>query len=351
MEPAVNRGKIILQNWDRRQKELNSSFGEDGDLFRSIKSEKYIHMRSGLARLLIAPTIDEKIYAGIIRAMLNKMRKEFFPLLLPRKIAEWKERLLIIPRLTRFFEREMKENFKKLDDRIQAMGITGLSSYLKDQLDFEREKITLPLSSRFERDSALEIVLHIEKGKYGNYRLASIDATLRHPVEGQRKCMIDDRYGLNINQVIYLLKGGAVRTDGDQLKGEKWLQVDFEHMDSTGKFPIRELLAEQGFSAQELLKKVADELKFPAIDRPEVLEMIKNGGQALFKLESTGTFYLEANPKQKALVFRDEEQRLIPLEVLKKKITAHKAAVNEQYPAISRLKTKKSLNQSLFPRF
>lgn len=219
MEPAVNRGKVILQNWDERQKELESSFGKDGALCRAVMSEKYIHMRSGLARLAIAPTIDERIYAGIIRAMLKKMRKEFFPRLLPRKIAEWKERFLIIPKLTRYFEREMRENFKKLDDRIQAMGITGLSGYLKDQLDFERERIALPISSRFEQDSVLEIVLHIEKSRFGNYRLDNMHATLRHLVEGERKCMIDDSYGLNINQVIYLLKGGAVSADLDQSKG------------------------------------------------------------------------------------------------------------------------------------
>jgi len=346
MEPAVNRGKIILQNWDERQKELESSFGEDRDLFRSIMSEKYIHMRSGLARLAIAPSIDERIYAGIIRAMLKKMRKEFFPFLLPRKIAEWKERFLIIPRLTRYFEREMKENFKKLDDRIQAMGITGLSPYLKDQFDFEREKIALPISSRFEQDSALEIVLHFEKSRYGNYRLDNMHATLLHPVEGERRCMIDNGYGLNINQVISLLKGRPVSVDINHLKGERWLQIDFESMDATGKFPVREIFAEEGFLAHELLKKVAEELNFPAIDRPEVLEIVKNGAQAVFKLESTGTFYLEVNPKQKDLVFRDEQQKLIPIEGLKKKMTEHKSTGKEQYPAIIKLKTKKSLNQS-----
>ncbi|MGN7988721.1 hypothetical protein ACTJKC_15335 [Pedobacter sp. 22226] len=349
MAPAVNRGKIILKNWDERQKQLESSFGEDGGIFQSIRSEKYIYMRSGLARLLIAPSIDEKIYAGIIMAMLKNMRKEFFPHLFIRKIAEWKERFLTIPRLTRYFEREMNENFNKLDDRIRAMGITGLSPYLKDQLDFEREKIALPISSRFEQDSALEIVLHIEKSRYGGYRLDNLHATLHHPAEGECQCMIDGRHGLNINQVIYLLKGGAVSVTVDHSKAEKWLQIDFESMDATGKFPLRELFVEEGFRAPDLLKKVAEELKYPAIDRSEVLEMINNGAQVPFKLESTGMFYLEANPKQKELVFRDEKQRLIPMEVLKKKITAHKAAVNEQYPAIIKLKTKKSLDQSNAP--
>jgi hypothetical protein len=346
MEPAVNRGKIILKNWDERQKELGSSFGEDGDLYRAVLSEKYIHMRSGLARLSIAPSIDERIYAGLIRAMLKKMRKEFFPRLIPRKIAEWKERFLIIPRLTRNFERKMDEDFKKLDDRIKAMGITGLSGYLKEQLDFEREKIALPISSRFEQDSALEIVLHIEKSRYGDYRLDNIHAVLRNPVAGERKCMIADGYGLNINQVIYLLKGGAVRAGVEQSNGEKWLQIDFESMDAAGKFPLRELFVKDGLRAPELLKKVAAELKFPAIDRPEVLEIIKNGAQAVFKLESAGTLYLEANPRKGELVFRDEQQRLIPMEVLKKKIDEHKSAGQEQYPAIMKLKTKKSLDRS-----
>lgn len=118
-------------------------------------------------------------------------------------------------------------------------------------------------------------------------------------------------------------------------------------MDATGKFPLRELFVQEDSRAAELLKRVARELEFIAIDRPEVLEMIKNGSQAEFKLESTGVFYMEANPKQKELVFRDEQQKLIPMEVLKKKILAHKASGKEQYPAISKLKTKKSLNQAI----
>jgi hypothetical protein len=346
METGVNRGKIILKNWDERQKELRSSFGEESDLYKAVLSEKYIHMRSGLARLSIAPSIDERIYAGIIRAMLKKMRREFFPFLLPRKIAEWKEKFLIIPRLTRYFERKMDENFKKLDDRIQAIGITGLSDYLKNQLDFERENIALPISSRFEQDSALEVVIHIEKSRYGDYRLDNLHAVLRNSVEGERSCVIDDKYGLNINHVIHLLKGGAVLADVDHSRGERWLQIDFESMDAAGNFPVRELFVEGGFSAAELLKKVADELNFSSIDRPEVLEIIKGGAQAVFKLESTGTFYLEANPKKGELIFRDEQQALIPMDALKKKMLEHKHTDNEKYPAIMKLKTKKSLDRS-----
>lgn len=99
----INRGKTILQNWDARQTDLEALGEVQGDLSKGIKREKYIFLRDGLARLASEPTIDEKIYAGIIRAMLDKLRKYFFPNRIVRAYKQWVERLMIMPGLIRYF--------------------------------------------------------------------------------------------------------------------------------------------------------------------------------------------------------------------------------------------------------
>lgn len=337
----VNRGKIILKNWDQRQRELDAIGEVEGDLTRGIKREKYIFLRDGLARLYTDATIDERIYAGMIHAILEKLRKDFFPNPILRKYMTWKERLLIMPGLIKYFKEKRLQNFEQLDRRVNSMGITGLTEHLKSQLDFEREKIELPISSRFEQNGALELTLVFQK-RSREYRLGAMEATLLATGEHDPKCSIPERYGLHVNHSIYLLKGGAVRLEnvaGDQ--SETWLQLDFDHRDENGRFPLREHVLDERFSLDKILSETARELTYPAINKSEVLDIIKTGAQAVFKPENMKAFYLEANPRDKGLLFRDENQRVIPLYDLKESLVERTRSSTDQHLTIKKLDTSK----------
>lgn len=338
----INRGKVILRNWDTRQRELEGVGEVQGDLSKGIKREKYLFLRDGLARLASEPTIDEKIYAGIIRAMLEKLRKEFFPNPILRTFMQWKERLIIMPQLVRHFQQEREANFGHLDKRMNSMGITGLSDHLRSQLDYERERIDLPISSRFEQNAALELTLVFER-KSNDYQLTTMEATLLISGEFDRKCTVPERYGLHVNHAINLLKGGAVKIEQESgQKGEKWLQLDFEYTDEKTRFPLRELLVEEGHGLDKILSDTAKLLSYSAIDQQEVLEILKTGAQAVFSPDHSDIFYLEANPRDKGLIFRDENQRVIPIHDLKTSLTQGPVLAKENPLTIKKLELSKS---------
>jgi hypothetical protein len=349
----LNRGKVILQNWDERQKELENLSGPDAGLGRSITLQKYVYLRAGLARLDISPTVDERIYAGIIRAMLKKMLKEFFPNLILRKINEWKMRYLIMPRLTKMFSAQREENLSMLDKRIHEMGIKGLSGYLKSRLDFEREKIELPLSARFEQEHVLAVTLQLEKDGFFGYELARIDASLMGAEDNDRKCSVPGEYKLQMNQIINLLKGAAVKVDtrafnsGESGKsGEKWLQLDFDRMDSTGNFSVCELILDDRDSIEKIIVRTASEIGYHAINTPEVVEILKTGAQAAFNLETTGRFYVQTDLRLKALQFRDEYRQIIPLERLKQQLSRGRSLSAQKPQVIKKLKIVNEKNRN-----
>ncbi|WP_231464811.1 hypothetical protein [Pedobacter sp. Leaf132] len=126
---------------------------------------------------------------------------------------------------------------------------------------------------------------------------------------------------MHVNHAIYLLKGGAVRIDQEAgIIGEKWIQLDFEHTDDNGQFPLREHVLNERFSLDKVLAERAKELEYPAIHAQEVLEIIKSGAQAVFSPENVDPFYLEANPGDKGVIFRNENQEVIPLYELKENL-------------------------------
>lgn len=350
MASPLNRGKVILQNWDQRQKELEALSGPGAGLERSIKMQKYVYLRDGLARLDLSPTVNERIYAGIIRAMLKKMLKEFFPNLIRRKINEWKERYLIMPRLTKMFGAQREENLSLLDKRIQEMGIIGLSDHLKSELDFEREKVELPLTGRFEQEHVLAVTLRLEKDGYDGYGLTRIDASLMAAENDGRKCSIPSGYHLQMNQIINLLKGGAVKVASSALisgeSGEKWLQLDLDRMDPKGNFSICELILEDRDSIDKLVVRTASEIGYHGINTPEVLEMLKTGAQAAFNLERTGRFYVQADPRLKALQFRDEHQRVISVDKLKLQLSQSASLSPQKKQTVKALKIVNDKNRN-----
>ncbi len=346
----LNRGKVILQNWDEHHKELENLSGPDAGLGRSITLQKYVYLRAGLARLNISPTLDERIYAAIIRAMLKKMLKEFFPNLILRKINEWKLRYLIMPGLTKMFSAQREENLSMLDKRMHEMGIKGLSGYLKSQLDFEREKIELPLSARFEQEHVLAATLQLEKDGFFGYELARIDATLMGAEDNDRKCSIAGEYKLQIDQIINLLKGAAVKVDTRAFNsvesGEKWLQLDFERMDSTGNFSVCELILDDRDSIEKIIVRAASEIGYHGINTPGVVEILKTGAQAAFNLETTGRFYVQADPRLKTLQYRDEHQQVIPLEKLRQQLSLGRSLSAQKPQVIKKLKIVNEKNRN-----
>ncbi len=347
MASHLNRGKVILQNWDERQKELEILSGPDAGLERSIKMQKYIYLRAGLARLDILPSVDERIYVGIIRTMLKKMLNEFYPNLILRKINEWKERYLIMPRLTKMFKAQIEENLSVLDKRIYEMGVIGLSDHLKSELDFEREKIDLPLSARFEQVNVLAVRLQLEKDGYASYKLTRIDAHLMTAENDDRKCSIPSEYNLRMNQILNLLNGGAVKVNASAfITGEKWLQLDFDRTDSKGNFSVCELILEDRDSIDKMVVRTASEIGYQGINTPEVVEMLNIGAQLAFNLERTGRFYVQADPRLKALQFRDEHQHVISVEKLKLQLSQRTSRSSQKKQTVKALKIVNDKNKN-----
>lgn len=267
------------------------------------------------------------------------MLKEFFPNLIRRKINEWKERYLIMPRLTKMFKAQREETLSVLGKRIHEMDIIGLSDHLKSQLDFEREKIELPLSGRFEQEHVVAVTLHLEKDGYAGYSLIRIDACLMSAENEERKCSIPGEYHLQMDQIINLLKGGAVKVDASAfMSGEKWLQLDLERMDPKGNLSVCERILEDRDSIDKLVVRAASEIGYHGINTPEVVEILKTGAQAAFNLEKTGRFYVQADPKLKALQFRDEHQHIIPVEKLKLQLSQCTSLYSQKKQTVKALK-------------
>lgn len=346
MAVEINRGKLILKNWADRQRELELLGGKEGDLSSGIKREKYIFLRAGLARLEDEPTMDERIYARMIGLMLKKLEKDFFPNPIIRKYMHWKVRLMIMPGLVRYFNELRARNFDELDKRITSMGFKGLSGYLKSQLDFERAQIELPVSSRFEQNGAMEVTLRFEKN-FDQYQLSTMEVTLLLPGEPERKCSIPDRYGLNVNQAAALLNGGTVRLETVQGRDEeKWVQLDFDHLDESGRFQLREHVLEKDFSLESIISGAAIDLAYPALGHPVVMDTLKNGGQVVFSPENAEIFYLQANPGARSLLFRDSNQKIISFSQLRESLTKRMLKVDDQKLSVKKFGFTKNREQN-----
>jgi len=333
----VNRGKVILNNWDARQKELDAVVEVDADLKKAISREKYIYLRDGLARLIPDATLDERIYAGIIKTILKKLRRDFFPNPIVRTYMQWKEQLLIMPKLVKYFKDSKAKNLEMLNKRVSDMGVSGLSDYLSTKLDYESEKVELPLSSRFEQNGALEVTLSFEKHA-NEYQLLSLAATLRLKDGITRKCSIPEGYGLNINHAVNLLQGRAVRlARGGQGDSERWLELDFDRLDEKGRLPIREHVPEDAFSLEKVLAATAREMNYPALADPEVLHALKNGAEVCFRPEQAEAIYLSANPGERTVAFCDQKQRPIPKMKLQNYFSLNHSAARQQQVSVIKL--------------
>ena len=181
--------------------------------------------------------------------------------------------------------------------------------------------------SRFQQNETLDITLHLEKDGYVIYKLSQMEALLsNHILDEQKHSLLDANYNLHVNHAICLLKGGAVLidTNGTNSMEEKWLQLDMNHIDCAGTAPLRELIVEEPFRLEQVLKDTASNINYPGLYGPEVLAVLAKGAQAAFRLEHKRLFYLEADPRHRALKFRNESQQTIPMELIRDKIMAGK---------------------------
>lgn len=328
----VNRAEQLWKNWEAQQKQLDNFFGSGNENLKAIMQQKYNFLRHGLNRLSVNPSPEEKLYSHVIATVTAKLRRALYPNRLMRLFHQLKVNLQDRPREIKAFSNLRNENLVRLAAQLDSSGFGSFSGRLENYLDFERQRIDIPLSTQLSGSKSLDVVLHLEKDNSGQYQMERFTGTVKdqYAPENNRSYTFSYENGMDARKAANLLQGRAVFQSWQQQGNycSQWLQLDFN---TTGSSPqLKEFKADYGYDLQTQLNELAAKLGIRDILHEKALKGLEKGDQVTYKgIEILNeTIYLEASPGNKSISLRDKEQNLIQSDFLLEKMEQSREQAN-----------------------
>jgi len=297
MDNNVNRAVLLYQNWESKKSELMSIGAVNG---RDLSKIQYNFLKSGLERISLNPSADEKLCVKVLESTAVKIRRQIYPNLFIRVLHRIKDRLIDKPSRLNAFINEKESNISAITKALNDNGITMVSGGIEQYLDYESLAIKIPVTSQVQNDKTLDIDLHLVKYDQGDYKFKNYSASLtsnKSPTD-KKTMIIDAKSGLTPSEVTNLLEGRPVqknfeKTDG--FMGQKWIQLDLNNTDQQGHQKTKEYHSEYGFDLKGLLLKHAGQLKVPGLKDEKTYRSLTAGNKVSFTIHGIGEFTLQAN--------------------------------------------------------
>lgn len=321
MNTQVNRAILLWENWQEKQAMLEGVFGQG--VGADLVKQKLDFLNQGINRISVGATPDEKLVLDLIKKTTKRMEKQLYPNLVARTLRRMKNLFYDRPRQASKLKKQKAENVVSLDRTLSGLGLNSKKLNLEKVLDFEQKKINVDLVAPYGTDHNFGVRLQLEKDSSGQYQLHGYTATLKDPLnpEQNRSFTFDSALGINAREAANLLQGRAVLKHyqiGANRMASKWVQLDFKNLTQEGKPQMKEMPGDYEFNIRQEATKIAIELNKPELADVKALNGMEAGNQIALKQVNGETTYLEANPLNKEITIRNDQQQPITMDPYKK---------------------------------
>lgn len=329
MKQQVNRAEQLWQNWEEKQKGLESLAGMDSAGGRAIQKLKYDFLRQGLYRLSVRPSENEQLYLHVIRSVTVKLEKQLYPNPIVRALHRLKALVYDKPAHLKKFERQKAENMEQLTRQLKTSGFASFTGKLDNYLDYERANISIPMTTQLNEKGRMDIALKLERDQTGHYRYTEYQAGLYRYGVLQHSYTFPAESKVTAIEAANLLEGRPVSKSyqtADGSMSQKWMQLDFR-----GTQPkLMEFHVGYGYDLKKELTTVASGLGVDGLGRDKVIKDLEAGNMVSIEVPGKGRYYLHANPADRTLSIRDAGKRPVELSGLVKEISEAKAAIRSE---------------------
>lgn len=314
MNRNVNRAEQLWNNWEEKQKQLQSLSGLGEESSLAIKQRKYDFLREGLYRIAANPTEKEQLPVQVIRSVTDKLQKQLYPNPVLRFLHRVKVALYDKPAHLRQFQKQRAENLESLKGQLKASGFASFNGRLESYLDYETLKVNIPITSQLNDKGRLDITLNMERDNFGHYHFSQYQATVLRDGESKSFNFQPDSK-ITAMEAANLLDGRAIRKSFETADGshsQKWVQLDFKNRDADGHPKLQEFHEGYAYDLKSELLKLSVQVGVAGLAKDKIIQSLEAGNMAVFEVRDKGPYYLNANPADQSLSLYDKDKK--PLE-------------------------------------
>ncbi|REA60161.1 hypothetical protein DSL64_15930 [Dyadobacter luteus] len=310
MKQPLNRIENDVESWLAKEQRFTKLFSAAVIKSRDFQKEKLDHFKNLSHKYRGDLSQDERISIRVLRQQTRQMERQLYPNLIVRLA---RRAFRASQRVVKNFaaNRRQTANQRQLESRITAMGFTGMSSKLAEQIAEGKQQFGLPVSYYKNENERVDFELSFSRSADGTYRIADLKVSLDDQKAGQQRQHSftgDHKDGLTAAQASNLLAGRAVKTQ------DKWIQLDLNDVNAQGKHRVKEFHQGYGY---DLLKAVSQlpikELKNQQ-QKQQLLEGLQSGEKQNVTIRINGKdryLSIEANPQFKTINIYDQQNQKI----------------------------------------
>lgn len=321
MEHKVDRAKALWEHWENREKELGTIGEMTDEHARDITRQKYDFLREGYYRLSQDPLRHETPYREMIRVISDKLQKQLYPSRTLRWLHQFKVAAFDRPKHVKAHQQLVSNDLSRLKRMFESRGLDVFASKLDYYLDYERDKVSIPVAGQLDASRTVTLLQHLERDGKGQYQLMGMDAGVYGSADPMHdvSITIDREFNLNRVQIGNLLQERPVYVFPDRAIGEpkdQWLQVG--RGQDYGDFRLNVFGPDYGYDLKKQLGELAAETGIYRVTAADVITQLKDGHQ----VRLTGRHPLdqpvliEASPGTGGILIRDLKQNVISVDEL-----------------------------------
>jgi hypothetical protein len=351
MKKDINRAEQLWQNWEERQQRMEKLLGTSAENTRAIQQEKYDFMRKGLYRLSVQPNEKEKVYLNAIALVTSSLQKKLYPNRFVRLMHQIKASLYDKPMHLRRFQQQKEASLELLKHQFKALGLSSYSGKLENYLDYESNRIGIPMTTQLADKGTLDIVVHLEKDKTGEYHFKEYKATILRDGQPERSHIFDGDTTISAQEAVNLLNGRPVLKSyetADGLIAQKWIQLDITANPANDQYRTKEYHHADGM--ERSLNDVFPKIGITGANKKDLLNELQQGNQIAYQARPpiSEMLYLEANPAEQSILIRDQNRQPVNVETLmERKEDAQKMRVENTLTLVKQKENDKEQSQSL----
>lgn len=306
MDPQINRARELWYNWEKKEMELSGIPELSDEHGRDITRQKYAYLRQGIYRLSGDPTRAERLYLDMISVVTAKLERQLYPNPLVRAFVRLKAQFYDRPKALASHQQLTGENQSRLKAQLRARGLGKLTEEMASYLDYQRERVTIPMSGQMDRHKTVSLHQHLELDGKGQYQLAAMELTLKDALAPgpDLKVRLEKDCPLHSEQIGNFLLGKPVYLPAQQ--GPEQATGTWIALNQDGEQPDQQVARygpEYGYELKAQLQQLAIETGIYAITSARVLSELEQGNSCLFcgRHPRDQPFQLSADPAAKSL--------------------------------------------------
>lgn len=349
MKKDINRAEKLWQNWEERQQRMEKLLGTSAESTRAIQQEKYDFMRMGLYRLSDQSNEKEKLYLNAIRLVTNNLQKKLYPNRFVRLLHQIKANLYDKPMHLRRFQQQKDASLDLLKQRFKTLGLSSYSGKLENYLDYESNRVAIPMTTQLVDKRTLDVSVQLEKDKTGEYHFSGYQATVLRDGQIESTHAFGADTIVKAQEAVNLLSGRPVLQSyetADGLVAQKWIQFDLNIKTGTDQYKTKEF--HHAYSLEKSLSEVLPKIGLTGANKKDMVYELQQGNQIAYEARPpiSETLYLEANPANQSVLIRDQNKQPVSVETLIARKDAQKMRVDNTLTLVKSKESDKEQSQS-----